>query len=216
LEQLWCHNSNLINLLPSVSTTSDIHLARISQHDRFEIDSQRRVRSVQVRLVLGAERDGVDRWVVIYDWEVTTLRTPRFVNLHNCRLGRLAVDHDAHILVAELLFDRPLRVGETLAMGYQVINPVSDHGRDVNFYFRRLPRPVRHYTIEAHFSCYALPTACQQFSEPADARGLFQHRAVTVRSTGETQVAAVDPRPGLFGIEWGWPSCGVPELGHHR
>ncbi len=210
LEQLWRHNASLINLLPSVSTTCDSHLARISQHDRFEIDSQHRLRSLQCRQVLGAERDGVDRWIVIYDWEITTRNAPRFVNLHNCRLGRMAVDHDAHILVAELLFDRPLKVGDTLTMGYQVINPANDHGRDGNYYFRRLPRPVRHYTIEAHFSRAALPTVCQQISKSADTDGRLQHRMVTVRSTGETQVVAVDPQPGLFGIEWGWPSTQHP------
>jgi transcriptional regulator with XRE-family HTH domain len=205
LDVLWGSNTNLVGLLTRVNTSCDGILARISQHDRCEVNEQRQLRSVQVSQVLRAEQDGADRWVLVYDWETTTRDAPQITGLRNCRLGRIAVDHDAHILVAELLFDRPLATGETLIMEYQVVNPVSDHGNTADSYFRRLRLPVRDYVVEVKFDQDNLPLRCQQFSSPANDVRMARRRNLTVSPTGEVHAVALGVGPGLFGIEWDWP-----------
>jgi transcriptional regulator with XRE-family HTH domain len=208
IDVLWGSNVNLVGLLSRVNTSCDGILARISQHDRCDVDARRRLRAVAVSQVLRAEQDGADRWILVYDWEVTTKDAPRITGLRNCRLGRIAVDHDAHILVAELLFDRPLATGETLIMEYQVINPVSNHGQQADSYFRRLRLPVRDYVVEVQFDQDALPTRCQQFSSPAGDVRMARRRNLTVNPTGEVHAVALGVGPGLFGIEWDWPTAG--------
>src|SRR5207248_2550828 len=143
----------------------------------------RQLRSVGVSQVLRAEQDGADRWVLVYDWEEQTPDSPQITDLRNCRLGRMAVDHESHILVAELLFDRPLATGETLVMEYLVVNPATAHGSTADSYFRRLRLPVRDYVLEVQFDSTMLPVRCQQFSSPAGDVRLARRRNLTVSPT---------------------------------
>jgi len=206
LDVLWGSNASLSGLLSRVNTACDGMLARISQHDRCSVNARRQLHTVRVSQVLRAEQDGADRWVLVYDWEATTLDAPQIVGLRNCRLGRVAADHEAHMLVAELLFDRPLATGETLIMDYQVVNPVSDHGTTTcDTYFRRLRLPVRDYVVEVQFDPDAIPLRCQQFSSPAGDVRMARRRNLTISPNGEVHAVALGVGPGLFGIEWDWP-----------
>lgn len=206
IDALWGRSESLSNLLSRVDTSSDGNLARLSQHDRCEVNADRQLRSVRIGQVLRAEQDEVDRWVLVYDWEAPTATSPEITGLRNCQLGRVAVDNDSHILVAELLFDRPLASGETLIMEYQVINPVSDHGMVADSYCRRLRLPVRDYVVEVRFDPTMIPVRCQQFSSPAGDVRLARRRNLTLSPTGETHAVALGVGPGLFGIEWDWPA----------
>ncbi len=205
LDLLWGRNATLPGLLTRVNTSCDEMLARISQHDRCWVDARRQLHAVRVSQVLRAEQEGADRWILVYDWEASTPDAPRIVGLRNCRLGRVAADHEAHILVAEMLFGRPLVTGETLIMDYQVINPVSSHGDTADAYFRRLRLPVRDYVLEIQFDTEALPLRCQQFSSPAGDIRTVRRRNLTVSPTGDVHAVALGVGPGLFGIEWDWP-----------
>jgi hypothetical protein len=204
LDVLW-GSASLGSLLGRVNTSCDGILARISQHDRCSVNTRRQLHTVRVSQVLRAEQDGADRWVLVYDWEAATKDAPEIIGLRNCRLGRVAVDHDAHILVAELLFDRPLATGETLIMEYQVVNPVSGHGVTADSYSRRLRLPVRDYVLEVQFDPGHLPVRCQQFSSPAADVRLARRRNLTISPTGEVHAVALGVGPGMFGIEWDWP-----------
>jgi transcriptional regulator with XRE-family HTH domain len=207
IDALWGSSLPLSTLLSRVDTTGDGHLARISQHDRCEVSSRRMLRSVQVSQVLRAEQDGLDRWVLVYDWETRTAQPPEIANLRNCTLGRVAMDLDAHLLVAELLFDRTLTTGETLVMEYTVVNPLNDHGMTADSYCRRLRLPVRDYVVEVNFDPDALPVRCQQVCSPAGDVRLARRRNLAISAAGATHAVALGVGPGLFGIEWDWPSA---------
>jgi len=203
MDVLW-GSSTLVGLLARVNASCDGILARISQHDRCEVDSRRHLHSVRASQVLRAEQDGADRWVLVYDWESSTEQAPTITGLRNCRLGRVAADHEAHLLVAELLFDRPLATGETLIMEYEVVNPPSEHGTTADSYFRRLRLPVRDYVVEVRFDQDMLPVRCQQFSSPAGDVRMARRRNLTISPNGEVHAVALGVGPGLFGIEWDW------------
>ena len=204
MDALW-GSMALANLLTSVDTASDGHLARISQHDRVVVDTTRQIRSVRVSQVLRAEQDGVDRWVLLYDWQTETTDVPQITNLRNCRLGRMVADRNEHLLAAELLFDQELATGETLIMEYEVVNPTSEHTPLVDCYCRRLRLPVRDYVLEVKFDPDALPERCQQFSSPAGDVRLARRRNLAISATGEAHTVGLGVGPGLVGIEWDWP-----------
>jgi hypothetical protein len=208
-DALWEGNTALLTLMSVVNASYDGILARISQHDRCVVNTSRQIHSVQVSQVLQAERDGADRWLMVYDWEVTTPGAPQIVGLRNCRFGRVVVDHEAHILVAELVFHRPLMTGETLIMGYQVINPTSNHDTTADSYCRRQRLPVRDYALEVQFDHDALPLRCQQVSAPPSNPWTVHRSDLSVSSTSNVHTVALNASPGLFGISWYWPP-GIP------
>jgi DNA-binding SARP family transcriptional activator len=201
---LWQDCATLPALLTMVNTSCDGILTRLSQHDRCVVDAQRQPHSIQVNQVLRAEHDGADRWLLVYDWEVTTPDAPRIVNLHNCHLGRVVIDHEEHILVAEMIFHRPLTAGETLIMDYQVLNPTTNHNTTADSYFRLLRLPVRDYALEIQFDHDTLPLRCEQISEPLGNPRMARSRDLTLNSTN-VHTVALGLNPGLFGISWHWP-----------
>jgi hypothetical protein len=208
MESLWQSNSNLIKLLCMVDNTCDGDLIRVSQHDHCEIDAQRLVSRVGVRQTLRAERDGPDRWVLIYDWESTTWYPPRITGLRNCRLGRFAADCNAHILVAELLFERPLMAGETITMEYHVVNPSPIESNIADCYLRRQRLEVLDYALDIRFSPDMLPTGCRQLQSAAGTDHVSQND-IEISETGVVHLSSVRMRPGLAGIEWHWPATSL-------
>lgn len=210
MDALWTSNESLPSLLARIDTSFDGSLTRISQHDRIQVDERRQQHSVRVSQVLRAEQDGVDRWVLVYDWEYRTTQAPQIIALRNCRLGRTAVDYDAHTLVAELLFDRPLATGETVIMEHEVINPPNKHAPLVDSYVRRLRLPVRDYVLEIEFHPDVQPVRCQQVSSPAEDIRMARRRNLTISPNGEVHVVALGIGPGVFGIEWDWPQPAIP------
>jgi DNA-binding SARP family transcriptional activator len=208
---LWDGRTTLPALLTMVNTSCDGILSRISQHDRCVVNTKRQMHSVQVSQVLRAEQDGADRWLLVYDWEVTTPDAPQIVGLRNCRLGRVVIDHEAHILVAEMVFHRPLTIGETLIMEYQVINPTRNYDATGDSYCRRARLPVRDYALEVQFDQDALPLRCQQVSAPLSNPWGAHRRDLMVSSTSSVHMVALGLGPGLIGISWSWPA-GIPTL----
>lgn len=204
IDELWGNSVNLASLLAGIDTSRDTQLARLSQYDRCVVDNQRQLASIRVSQVLRAEQDGPDRWIMVYDWDVPTPKPPDLIPLRNCRLGRVAIAVNDHLMVAELLFERPLTRGETLIMEHKVIAP-PDTGPINNFYFRRFRLPVRDYVLEVQFDPDATPAHCQQYNllENNDAR-LARRRNLTISPSGEVHTVGLGVGPGLFGIEWAW------------
>ena len=156
IDELWDKEVELGTLLNRVDTSCDNQLSRISQHDRCVVGPDRRPRSIEVSQVLRAEQDGVDRWITVYDWDEVTPHPAQLFPLRNCRTGRVAVNLDEHIMVAELLFERPLSRGETLIMEHKMVNPPELRNAET-IYFRRFRLPVRDYVLEIQFDPDTLP-----------------------------------------------------------
>ena len=128
----------------------------VGDDGRRLIGPDRRPRSIEVSQVLRAEQDGVDRWITVYDWDEVTPHPAQLFPLRNCRTGRVAVNLDEHIMVAELLFERPLSRGETLIMEHKMVNPPELRNAET-IYFRRFRLPVRDYVLEIQFDPDTLP-----------------------------------------------------------
>ncbi|HEY3001794.1 MAG TPA: helix-turn-helix transcriptional regulator [Kribbellaceae bacterium] len=190
-------------MLAAVDTSSDDRLGWISTHDHCDIGPDRAVLSLHTHQVLCAEQDGPDRRVLVLDWEVPSAEAPTIDHLRNCELGRVVVDRKASLLVAELMFDRTLRRGETVVIEYR-INQRRPHRPAKDDNCRRVFRlPVRDYLLEVQFAPGQLPAQCHQVYVPLG--GVPARRELSVCSAGNVHAVALGIDAGQFGIEWNWP-----------
>jgi hypothetical protein len=203
---LWATAESTEALLAEVDTSSDRFLSRISQHDRLWVSADRVQRTISVRQILRADRDGVDRFVVAFFIDTDGRPLPELHALRGCRTGNVVVDTDASVMVAELLFDHPLARGETLIMEHEFVHPempqLSPVGHDA--YTRSLRLPTREYVLEVHFDLSALPSRCEEVWVPADQSSPARYRKLTLDSEGRAHAVALGIGPGNFGIRWQW------------
>ncbi|MGW5051889.1 helix-turn-helix domain-containing protein [Actinokineospora sp. NPDC004072] len=199
---LWPDPAPVEDALGRVDTRWDERLTRLSQHDRVHVGPGGAAGSFLSRQVLRAEADGPDRWVVIMHTDEPGHPPPLVRPLRGCALGRVAEDRDGGLVVAELLFDRPLARGETVITEHELVHvppgPVDDH------YERKFRLPVREFVLEVCFDPAALPAFCEQYTR--DDRGVEDSRPITPDSAGSVHGVALNFGPGCFGIRWGGPS----------
>ncbi|KWT63520.1 hypothetical protein ADL21_02265 [Streptomyces albus subsp. albus] len=195
-------------LLSTLDTGSDAHLVRISQHDRYEYGDDRTQRRVWTRHLLRADRDGPDRWVMLFYEDEPGAGIPRLRGLRNCHPGRVIADAGAGMLAAELLFDRPLRRGESLIMEFELLNRTRRPPDGVGSCGRTLRMSTREYLLEVAFHPAALPAVCEEFTVPADGSPGTSRR-ITPDSTGCAHALALNVGPARFGIRWSWDGTKV-------
>ncbi|MET1075945.1 MAG: hypothetical protein ABWY11_25075 [Umezawaea sp.] len=193
-------NVRLAQLLAGVDTGSDTGLSRVSQQDRVEIGADGGTRRLRSRHTLRADRGGVDRWVLVYDTDAPGNPLPSVGMLRSCRLGRLIADPTSGILVAELLFPKPLKQGETLVLEYELLQDEAPYPALETSHFRRFRLPVREYSLEVRFDSRCLPARCERFSTPDVDAGT----EIKVDEWGYAFASARDFGPGILGIRWEW------------
>jgi hypothetical protein len=200
LGAFWQERDLIVDLAQGIDTRWDERLTRLSQHDRVNVGPDRGEVSFLVRQVLRAEADGPDRWVVILRVEATDHPLPLLTAVRNCRLGRVVEHPQSGLLLAELLFDRPLAKGETVITEhtlhhYPPFPPATT-------YERKFRLPVREYVVEVCFDPVALPRAVYQFQQ-MDGQA-EQVTSVEVGVGHSAHVIALDYGPGRYGMRWDW------------
>ncbi|GAA1337043.1 XRE family transcriptional regulator [Saccharothrix algeriensis] len=185
-----------------VDAGRDGRLTRLSQHDVVTVGPDRGERVTRSRHVLRAEVDGADRWVVVVHVDHPARPAPLVRALRHCTVGRSVAHPAAGLVVAELLFDRPLCRGEGIVVEHELVNrppypPAADCGR-------RFRAPVREYALEIEFDPLARPVECEQY-HVTDTGGEVARR-VEVDAGGTLLGVALDFGPGRYGFRWKWSS----------
>jgi len=196
----WPDPDRVAEVVSAVDTRWDDRLTRLSQHDLITVGADRAEQSVTSRQVLRAECDGPDRWVVVLHLDEHD-RPPSVVEpVRNCRLGQVVARPADGLLVAELLFRRPLRRGETVVTEHVLHNqpplPLATN------YERKFRRTVREYVLEIGFAPETLPARCVQCTTDPD--GTERTREVEVEPTGTAHGVALSFGPGCYGFRWAW------------
>ncbi|MGW5054627.1 helix-turn-helix domain-containing protein [Actinokineospora sp. NPDC004072] len=204
LEALWGNTEPIAQLLKRIDFTSDAALTRISQHDRMEVGADRGDKMTNIRQVFRAERDGVDRTVMVYDLELPGRPFPRVVEGDTCRIGRVARDEGAGLIAAEILLDRPLARGETTIVDYALLHPGPPYSRGDDSYCRRFTSPVREFVLELRFDPRMLPTYLEQCTTDPDDQ-VTSRRKLEVTPDGKAHAVVLDFGPGSMGVRWEWP-----------
>ena len=205
LEALWTNKEEPVSrLLKRIDFTTEAALTRISQQDVMELAADQGEKLIRVRQVLRAERDGAERAICVYDLERPGRPFPEISALQSCSIGRLAHDHAAGIVAAEILLEQPLHRGETVILDYQLAHPGPPYSRGDDSYCRKFTTPVREFVLELRFDPAMLPRYCEQYTTDPDNQ-ITSRRRVEVNADGHGHAVALDFGPGVFCVRWEWP-----------
>lgn len=202
LSALWAENESAVELLNEVDTSHDGKLTRLSHHDVIHVDAHGNQRKVRVRKLIRAEHNGADRWVLMFDGASSAELAPIIRPLRSCRLGQVLTDHSRDVIVAELLFDRPLERGETLMLEYEIVE-MPTGANEADYSFCRLFRlPVRQYLLELRFDPENPPSHCESFVGDSAAQDVEPPKPLALDRYGRTHAVALDFGMGVFGVRW--------------
>lgn len=200
LAATWSGAMDVATALRRVDTRWDGSLTRISCHTRLDLDAQGRERSMSSRQLLRAECDGPDRWITVFQLDDPGL-PPSLRVQPPCRSGRVIESARNGLLVAEVLFDRPLDRGETVIVEYTLEHhlprPYSELIQST------LHVPVREYVMEVRFDPEALPRTCHSFRS-AEPGSRPQERLLRPDAIGAVHSVALGAGPCRLGIRWSW------------
>ncbi|PWW54189.1 helix-turn-helix domain-containing protein [Actinokineospora spheciospongiae] len=204
VEALWGNSEPVSHLLRRIDFTTDSALTKLSQHDRMEVAVDRGEKSVSVRQVFRAERDGADRTLMVYDLELPGRPFPEVTSGDNCRIGRVAHDPTAGLMAAEIMLDQPLSRGETTIVDYALHHPGPPYSRGDDAYCRKFTSPVREFVLELRFDPRALPAYLEQHTLDADDQ-VTNRKKLEVTADGKAHAVALDFGPGILCARWEWP-----------
>ncbi|WP_330274926.1 XRE family transcriptional regulator [Lentzea sp. NBC_00516] len=190
MSAFWPSPSPVEQALHDLDTQWDDQLLRVSQQDFVTVGADRTERAFRSRQVLSASMTGPDRWVVIMHVDSHDRPLPLVNALKNCTVGQVVREPSEGLLVAELLFERPLRKGESVVIEHELVN--QDPCPLATNYERKFRLPTREYVLEVTFEGAA----------PASVVQLADGSAVT---PGRTLLdVALDVQPGVRGFSWTW------------
>ncbi|SFW71719.1 hypothetical protein [Amycolatopsis australiensis] len=175
-------------------------LKLVGLHDLCEIAGDGGQRAVTARAVFQAGADGQDRWLLVYTQDDPAAGPPELHAVRNCRVGRAEVDEAHGLIVAELVFDRPIDRGETHLIEYTLTNGGPPYPECRNTYYREFRRPVREYLLEVRFDPGTAPDRCWQYADGAT--GARTRRPLKLDGGDGVHAVALDFGPGVFGIDW--------------
>lgn len=204
IEALWPEREPVSKLLKRIDYTTETALTKLSQHDRMDVAVDRGEKRIAVRQVVRAERDGVDRTVMVYDLERIGRPFPEITALQSCRIGRVARDEAAGLIAAEIVLESPLARGDTAIVDYALNHPGPPFSRGDDSYCRKFTTPVREFVLELRFDPRALPAYCEMFTLDPDEQTTTR-RKVEVNAAGEAHAVALDFGPGTACVRWDWP-----------
>ncbi|MEU0336840.1 hypothetical protein [Streptomyces sp. NPDC006193] len=199
----------LDRLTADLGRSVDGGLQTLGHHERVRLGARGELASREAHHIVRAHRDGVDRFVAVHRGDPGC--DPGRMTVHaleNCRTGRVRLDQDTGVLVAELLFGAALRSGDTFSFRYGVEDGTAGTSHE---YLHRFGSPGGQYALQVRFDPAALPVRCHRFTQhsPAAPRGGGQELTVT---GPHHCVHLVEPRirPGVVGIAWDWGPTAPP------
>ncbi|MFF4544429.1 hypothetical protein [Streptomyces sp. NPDC001435] len=193
----------LERLLAELGWSLDGGLHTLGHHERVRIGARRELAGRESHHIVRAHRDGVDRFVAIHHGDPGCAPERMAVHaLENCRTGRVRLDRDTGVLVAELLFGTRLRSGDTFLFRYAVEDGTAGLSRE---YLRGFGFPGGQYALQVRFDPTALPVRCHRFAQHSPAAPRSGRQELTL-SGPHRSVHLVEPRvrPGIVGIGWDW------------
>jgi hypothetical protein len=188
-------------LIAELASSSTGGLGTVSRFDRTVVGVRRQISAVETAQVVAAQRDGVDRMLLVGAFATDVGDRPlTFIAGHGCRLGRISYA-DTGIAAAELLFDRVLHRGETQYLSYS-IRPNSNAEAHEHIAVFRLQ--AGHYVTHVRFDPRELPIHVRYFTAASSSGPESGHTELTLDSHHSVHVTADAPGPGVAGIRWAW------------
>ncbi|AHH94664.1 hypothetical protein GCM10010174_37830 [Kutzneria viridogrisea] len=192
----------------AIDPDTNQRLETISHHQDLHLDAAGRGYRMVVRRVLRARADGADRMLVMNVGDDPKAGQPQFTAGANCRVGRVVHDAEEEMTAAELLFHRPLRVGETYLAEYEIAGTNPEvRVSELTLGFRQ---PTRECVLQVLFHAEGLPARCYPVWQPQakqlsrTPRGVDLHSEQRIEPGGSVHIALVDIPAGCYGLRWDW------------
>jgi hypothetical protein len=194
--------SALEALLASLEAPTDGGLHTVTHYEQVRIGAHRELLSRDSHHVVRAHRDGVDRYLSIHQGDPgCDVDRIRVTAVNNCRVGRVRRHADSGMIVAELLFDARLRVGDTAVLGYRFedgTGPPSDE------YVRGFTYGGGDYVLQIAFDRCALPVRCRRFTRTSPGATRTGLADLTLNAHRTVHLVEREVRAGVLGITWDW------------
>ncbi|MEV4556957.1 hypothetical protein AB0K51_08145 [Kitasatospora sp. NPDC049285] len=190
-------------LLAVLSGPPDTGLHTVAHIERIRVGADRRLLRRDSQHVLRAHRDGIDRYLAIYQGDPgSDIDRVRVRAEENCRPGRIRRDPAAHLLVAELLLDRRLRTGDTHLLGYGFDeSPATQPSRE---YVRGFNAGAGQYVLQVTFDPAALPVRCDRVTLRTPGQSPLETEELTLDGHHCAHLVASDLPPCILGLRWDW------------
>jgi hypothetical protein len=194
--------SPFAELLQDFPHSGDTELDVITRLQKVFVDEHRRASLIVGRTVVKARRDGIDRYLVRMTGDPNCdLDQIRFGSFDNCRLGRVKRHRIQPALVAELLFDQPLRAGGTWVFEHSIADPTGDPCTDFGHGF---VRDVDQYILQIRFDRATRPSGLHVYSRSNMAGPARRTADLSLNSHYGVHLVATNVCAGVIGIAWTW------------
>lgn len=184
-------------------TPDDRRLQIAGMYETLQIGPDRSTVRRETLQVVRAYEDAVDRHIIVYRGDLgCDVERVRIRALEDCRVGRVRRDGPTALVVAELLFDRMLRTGDTQVIRYELADP---SGVETTEYERGFRSPAGQYTLRVGFTPTTLPTHIRRFARHEHGPGEHDHGELILNAYHAVHLVTDSLQPGLVGIRWDWP-----------
>ena len=174
-------------------------LVDVTIHDTLDVDDQGVEQVRTIRNVVRAVRPGARRLPALLVLDVPSGENAEFVPVSGCTLGRQVSRPEVGVFAAELVLDRPLRLGETAAAEHRVLLPPDLGTKHCIEYY--LVREVTELMIWVRFSPDRLPSRIQAYSRLG---GRTTTRPIQLGTSTSVQHVLHRVGPGVVGVRWEW------------
>ncbi|WNV90529.1 helix-turn-helix transcriptional regulator [Umezawaea sp. Da 62-37] len=202
LEGIWDVQADGLNeLMLKVDHLEPTPVTYLTWRDVMTVGADGRELEFRSSGVLRADEDGLDRFLAIQRADAEDESVGRISAQGACRIGRVRTEQEHGFLIAEVLFDRMLRAGDTALVDYRI---ASDPGAVSSVTDRRFLRGARDYVLQVNFHPDAVPVRCYRFRQETSQHPATDVRDLWIGTTHSVHLVAHDTGPGILGIRWEW------------
>lgn len=176
-------------------------LVSLTIHETVRFDEHRRFRSVTVKQVVRATRDGAGRITVVHD-EIAAEHAA--FTAHCGRLGTVRRLPELRTVVAEVEFGRPLARDETALISY-TLRYGPEPAASPAHYERRLRTSPHEFLLHLCFHPDALPSSCHRYSRERIGGPKRSERRTVLDVSHTSHMLLHRCPPGVYGMSWEWP-----------
>ncbi|MFF2657560.1 hypothetical protein ACFVUH_09385 [Kitasatospora sp. NPDC058032] len=202
LEDVWPGEQELSEVFAELDAPPAGELERLSVHDSYYVDADRRGNLMRIRLVVRATVAGVTRCLVVHKADEEATGCPELTDVRHGRLGRVRRRPESGLIIGEVMLDRPLGLGDSTVFEYEVEIPSG--GAETTEYSRRFATPVREYVLQVHFDPATVPVHCERYDRDPGADVDRRREQLWIGASASAHVLAPDQQPGHIGVRWEW------------
>ncbi|MFH9075400.1 hypothetical protein [Streptomyces alboflavus] len=178
-------------------------------HTREVLHLDRRgcVRRLIVNHLVRAVSDGPEQMMNLHFLDDPDGGLPE-ATVHCGLLKSLRQDAASGGVMLQIGFGRPLTLGETMAVDYEI--RTTPYDRPTGFHERGIRGNQDSYLLHVYFPHDRHPALCHSYYRENSSAPQRKVRPLAVDTTGTAHMYAAQCRQGIYGMSWRWPDNSSP------